>query len=65
MAVNDEYKCVSMNFRDGVLYKPGDKMLLPAGSEYKGKSFVLVKKAEKPEKKTSKKKKEESSEDEG
>lgn len=67
MAVNDEYKCVTTNFRDGVLYKPGEPMFLPAGTEYKGNAFVLVKKGEKPAKKTSNKKtsgKKESSEGE-
>ena len=40
--LHDKYKCVSTVYRGDRLYKPGQIMLLPKGTEYKGKSFVLV-----------------------
>ncbi len=56
--LHDEYRCISPVYKGGVLYAIGDSMFLPAGKEYKGHCFVLVKKADvpkKPKKETAKK----------
>jgi hypothetical protein len=45
--LHDRYVCVSPVFRGGILYKIGDEMFLPQGTEYKGKSFVLENATEK------------------
>lgn len=44
--LHDTYRCVSTVYRGDRLYKPGQIMLLPAGTEYKGKAFVLEKEAQ-------------------
>jgi hypothetical protein len=42
-ALHDKYICVSPVFKGGRLYNPGDVLLLPKGTEYRGISFVPAK----------------------